>query len=66
MEFRLFGESLTVTLEDSDHFSGQTLLQRLPWLAIACFEDPFDGEPRSVLLTQGNGFIDALRTISMG
>jgi len=66
MEFCLFGECFAATLKNGDHFSGQTLLQRLPRLAVACFEDPFHSIPGSVLLTQGNGFVDALRAISMG
>jgi len=65
MKFHLFGQSLAVTLEDGDDFSGQTFLQRLPGLAITSFKDPLDSEPRPLLLTQSNGFVDVLSTVPM-
>jgi len=66
MEFHLFSQGPAVTLENGNHFSGQTLLQGLPGFAIASFKDPFYCELRSLLLAQSNGFHDILRAMSMG
>ena len=65
MQFHLFSQSLAVTLEDGDDFSGQTLLQRLTRFAIASFKDPLDGEPRPLLLTQSNWLVDVFGTMPM-